>query len=794
MKKYFYILFLLIFSISIFPQPMYLLNNSDLVQVPSIYQDKILSGELLMKVSEKLYAKRNHLSIDNPGYSIVIIYFDKYPSTEQLDALKQLEIKYYPETWTPPLENHPYGFMIAMIPIEKFVDALSLPFVLKMDTGERQSYPMNNEAVRKTKTDSVWLKGYTGTGIKVAILDSGCDTEPTHSDLPATIQKRDYSNYPTSIDDNVENTVSGHGTHVTGSVLGRGVLSTGNIGNGGSPYKGTAPNASLVFLKIGSDATSGASSSAMIASMHAAVDTFGANLLSMSYGGWYAYHDGSSSEEQTVDWVYASGKPFLLSAGNEGASNRHYSGTVAGGSTTDFIQVNVTGAGTTTALYFNLVWADGIGTRNGLTLSYYNSSYTLLTNTTIFTTTESPRGTESQYSYYNVYVPSGNSTFYLKVTNPSGTSQDFHIYETWNDGKVKFNSPDPFYTIGQPSSADNGFSVGAWTSRSSWTDYSGSFWTYGFTQDDIAPFSSRGPRIDGTIMPKIASPGSVIISIRDRDVYTSTSAFWVDNDGTIGSGGTDYYVMQGTSMATPICAGCVALMLNKMPTATPLQIYNALKNNTDATGFMSTLPNNTWGYGKLNVNKAIEDAALPVELVSFNAVLQNKMILLKWITANEVNSYGFEIEKSVDNVNWTKIGFVNANGNSNSRKNYSFLDFSINGEKIHYRLKQIDNDGNFSLSNIVSVETSITEFTLEQNFPNPFNNQTKIKYSVPIQSKVQLIVMNMLGETVKEIVNDEQNPGNYEINFSTNDLSSGIYFYKLTANNFSSIKKFILLK
>ena len=65
----------------------------------------------------------------------------------------------------------------------------------------------------------VWRAGWTGTGVKVAVLDSGLDTEPANSDLPGTIEKKDYWDFP-NLDDNVENIVSGHGTHVTGSVLG----------------------------------------------------------------------------------------------------------------------------------------------------------------------------------------------------------------------------------------------------------------------------------------------------------------------------------------------------------------------------------------------------------------------------------------------------------------------------------------------------------------------------------------------------------------------------------------------
>ena len=79
----------------------------------------------------------------------------------------------------------------------------------------------------------------------------------------------------------------------------------------------------------------------------------------------------------------------------------------------------------------------------------------------------------------------------------------------------------------------------------------------GFTFNDIAPYSSRGPRVDGVQKPNITAPGHAIISVRDTDVLTAWNGGWIDNDGTTGSGGANYYVMTGTSMACPIAAGVV---------------------------------------------------------------------------------------------------------------------------------------------------------------------------------------------------------------------------------------------
>ncbi len=676
------------FSFQIFAQQKILVPFSSESIIESELVSKIASSEVFEQLREKKYLKQLNPGIEDEklDHILLTIYFDEKPAPSELNRIENIGVELFPESWIPAMQNHPYGFMIAKVPIDKVNTLLSENSVIKVGSAETLLEPNNNQGTTSIKANLLWTEGYTGTGVKVAVLDSGLDTEPINSDLPTTIEKRDYSNYPTSIDSIVENTVSGHGTHVTGSVLGRGTLSSANTINGGGSYKGSAPNADLVFLKIGSDANSSATSAAMISAIQSAVDTFDADIITMSYGGWYAHHDGSSAEEQTVDWAYSQGVPVFMAAGNDGSNGRHYSGTVNANSETSFIQVNITGAGVNnTALFFNLVWSDGIE-RNNLTLNYYNSSLALLGSITRETTTESLRGTESQYSNYGFYLPSGNGTYYLKVVNPSNVNQFFHIYDRWG-ARVSFQTPDPFYTIGQPASADNCIAVGAYTSSTGWTAYNGSNISYTIVGllNDIAYFSSRGPRIDGLLKPNITAPGTAIISIRDRDVLFSSNNFWVDNDGVIG-GDANYYVMQGTSMATPLTAGAVALLLQKFPGASPLQIYNAIQDSAFTDSFTGIVPNNTWGYGKLDINAASSESELPVELTSFSALAIGSTVKLNWNTATEINNYGFEIERKMGSIqstiyNYEKIGFINGNGNSNSPKSYSYQDNSVSAGK-----------------------------------------------------------------------------------------------------------------
>jgi hypothetical protein len=88
----------------------------------------------------------------------------------------------------------------------------------------------------------------------------------------------------------------------------------------------------------------------------------------------------------------------------------------------------------------------------------------------------------------------------------------------------------------------------------------------------------------------------------------------------------------------------------------------------------------------------------------------------------------------------------------------------------------------------------ITSYKLEQNYPNPFNPITTIQYQIPKDGLVRLQIFDILGQKVTTLVNEINKRGRYKIEFNATNLSSGIYFYRLTADNFSDVKKLILIK
>jgi len=198
---------------------------------------------------------------------------------------------------------------------------------------------------------------------------------------------------------------------------------------------------------------------------------------------------------------------------------------------------------------------------------------------------------------------------------------------------------------------------------------------------------------------------------------------------------------------------------------------------------------------------------LPVELSSFTAKSIGNKVNLNWKTETEVNNYGFDVERKTP-LNplsrgeaegrgvWEKIGFVNGNGNSNSPKEYSFIDNNTaGGNKYQYRLKQIDNDGRYEYSKIVEVNLGAPKkFELSQNYPNPFNPTTTISYNITEPSIVKLTIYNLLGQEIKTLVNEFKEAGVHTVNFNASELNSGLYIYKLQAGTFTQTRKMTLLK
>ena len=189
------------------------------------------------------------------------------------------------------------------------------------------------------------------------------------------------------------------------------------------------------------------------------------------------------------------------------------------------------------------------------------------------------------------------------------------------------------------------------------------------------------------------------------------------------------------------------------------------------------------------------DSIIPVEFVSFNARLSENKVVLNWSTATEKNNYGFYIERTAIGESWNQIGFVKGAGTTLTGRNYQYTDNSVLSGKYSYRLRQVDFDGATHYSSAVDVDLTVpAKFELSQNYPNPFNPSTSISYQLPKRGQVTLTIFDILGKEIVTLVNEQKDAGNYEVKFNANNLSSGMYFYRIHVGDFVSVKKMMLMK
>ncbi|MCU0344153.1 MAG: immune inhibitor A, partial [Ignavibacterium sp.] len=188
---------------------------------------------------------------------------------------------------------------------------------------------------------------------------------------------------------------------------------------------------------------------------------------------------------------------------------------------------------------------------------------------------------------------------------------------------------------------------------------------------------------------------------------------------------------------------------------------------------------------------------IPVELTTFTAIAKDDNVLLNWITSTETNNMGFDIERrsTKSNSGWQKLVFINGKGTTTEKTAYSFVDKNPAEGKSYYRLRQIDFNGSFKIYTPVEVDfESVKEYSLSQNYPNPFNPSTEINYTLAKSGDVTLKIYNLLGSEVATLVNGFNEAGKHSVKFNANDITSGIYFYTLKANGFTSTRKMILMK
>lgn len=206
------------------------------------------------------------------------------------------------------------------------------------------------------------------------------------------------------------------------------------------------------------------------------------------------------------------------------------------------------------------------------------------------------------------------------------------------------------------------------------------------------------------------------------------------------------------------------------------------------------------------------DVSLPVELAYFNAVVENNAVSLQWRSESETDNLGYIIErKSVSLESWITIAAYNMNrelqgkGNSTSATFYTWTDNTCKpGETYQYRLADVNSRGIVNI--LATVEITFSSHGLPDKtsllpaYPNPFNPETRISYSLANDANVNLTVVDLLGRVIAHIIRDKaQTAGEYAVSWSGRDdnglaCPAGMYMVVLKTGNYTAAQKVMLVK
>jgi len=530
----------------------------------------------------------------------------------------------------------------ARVPVSAIASLSGVAGVQRVEAA-RQVHALNNEArAASNAAASGEDLGLDGTGVVVGVIDTGIDI--FHDDfrnpdgttriaalLDLTTGGAGTAYTADDINDElrVPNTVVpqrdtfGHGTHVAGSAAGDGSAANAQSAPAGT-YAGMAPGATLVIVKAGEG---GATTDAIVAGLDF-IDEQAALLdmpwvTNISLGGQIGAHDGSRLDERAIDALVGAGQPgkaVVVAAGNDGWFDLHASGEVTEGTTEDLIADVPSGTGLT----FIDIWYDGgdeLGfgfvDPDGVAIPAAANEFAPGTSSEIWcrdflwcvavthTLPDAASGSghieailfnDARAATPGSTVLAGDWTFEL-----FGEDIEDGRFDAWTPAGTEFLPPhlDGSMRIAMPGTARDAITVGAYVSRENFESQTG---TSGFgvgELGDLAAFSGDGPTRDGRAKPDIAAPGAAVISSRSAAATHAAS--------TLAPGGL-HYGSAGTSMATPMVTGVIALLFEADPTLDAAEVRDLLTSNAVHDATTGSTPNSNWGSGRLNVLGAACDA------------------------------------------------------------------------------------------------------------------------------------------------------------------------------------------
>ena len=268
-------------------------------------------------------------------------------------------------------------------------------------------------------------------------------------------------------------------------------------------------------------------------------------------------------------------------------------------------------------------------------------------------------------------------------------------------------------------------------------------------------------------------------------IYVLTQADYDNGEATVSRAFNDGSLTTVTNQPTDIlfqvdCRGAVSALNNQ-----PFTVINTvhLAGGTEPLQW----PSLGWPDGEINLMIPLFDDGTNGDKTPNDTIFTTTVTFPAYTTF--LVSYKFGIN----------YGDAANNQGGNDNENAIGANHQFNLFSTAWFCETLDTFGIMGLKDFVTdvendVETLPTAYSLDQNFPNPFNPSTKINFSIPVEGFVSLDVYNSIGQKVATLVNETKTAGTYEVNFNAANLSSGIYFYKLTSGNFTETKKMILMK
>ncbi|MEP0368287.1 MAG: T9SS type A sorting domain-containing protein [Cyclobacteriaceae bacterium] len=186
-------------------------------------------------------------------------------------------------------------------------------------------------------------------------------------------------------------------------------------------------------------------------------------------------------------------------------------------------------------------------------------------------------------------------------------------------------------------------------------------------------------------------------------------------------------------------------------------------------------------------------AALPVDLISFEAnLLDESNVRLAWVTGSEINNEGFEIQCSENGVNFETIGFTEGNGSTTDIQNYEY-NHVLKLDKLYYRLKQLDYDGQFEFSKIVMVQKETRFSQYEVTFgPNPYRSGQSFYFNTNSQSEISIAIYNLSGDQLFFTSASDKQAALEQLQNQITNLKKGVYLIQSLQEGNKSLDRLVV--